>query len=80
MFHRPPSLRNHRIGIRARDGIAIATTVLAVIGTVRGRPSLVVLRAVETLRDTVLGEYVGVEEVLVKEMGCQLNVHHTHTK
>lgn len=40
----------------------VVTAVLAVIGSIRAIPGLVVKRAVEALWYTVLGEDVGVEE------------------
>ena len=50
------------VAVGAGDGVAVAPTRLAPVCRVGGRPRLVVEGAVETLRDTVLGENIGVEK------------------
>lgn len=56
------------VAVRAGDCVAVVATVLAIVGAIIGTPCHVVERAVETLRDGIVGKDVGVEEGLFR---CQ---------
>ena len=56
------SLLSKRIAIAFTNRISITTPILPVVGRILGVPSLAIERAVQALRDRVLGEDVGVEE------------------
>lgn len=52
------------IAVGLRHRVPIRSAILAIIHTVGGIPCLIIHRAVLALWDSVLGEYVGVEEYL----------------
>ena len=56
------NLLSERIAITLANRIPITTPILAIIRRVLGVPSLAIERAVQPLRDGVLGQDVGVEE------------------
>ena len=53
------------IAVRPGHGVAVISTVLSVIVAVGRIPCLVVVGAVQSLGDAVLGKDIGVEEGLV---------------
>lgn len=59
-------LSRSRICIRLRNGIPITATVLPIIRRVRRSPTLRIQRAVKTLRYSIIGNDIGVEECLSK--------------
>ena len=56
------NLLAERVAVRLRNSVAITTTILSIVGCIARSPGLVVERAVETLRNTILRENVCVEE------------------
>ena len=63
-----------RIAVRLRDGIAIAITILSVVGSIARRPSLAIERAVQTLRNRTLAQTVGVEECTSLEAAIRIGM------
>lgn len=64
----PESLSGRqRVTIRLANSVPITATVLAIVGAVVAAPSLVVERAVQTLRDGVLRENIGIKEDLHRD-------------